>query len=347
MKIRKTLAYDDVLLTPKYSDIISRTEVDIASCLGKDICFELPVMSAPMDTVTESEMCRAMGKAGGLGVIHRYNTIPHQAKIVEDTSMWLKPPHHVAAAVGVTGDYKQRAEALYKAGATIFCLDVAHGHHVLMERALKELKNFFGANVHLMAGNVATRKSFEDLASWGADSIRVGIGGGSICSTRTQTGHGVPGFQSVLDCFHADVSRDVKIIADGGIKTSGDMVKALAAGADFVMVGSMLAGTEQSPGRSHVNIKGERVKNYRGMASKEAQIEWRGKVGSEEGVSTFIPYKGCVTPILEEVRRGIRSGLSYSGARNILELQANAEFVVQTPSGLVESRTHIMDRFSG
>jgi len=347
MKIRKTLAYDDVLLVPKYSDIESRTEVDIASCLGKNLCFELPVISAPMDTVTEAEMSKALGNAGGLGVIHRYNSIADQVKIVEDASLWLKAPHHVAAACGVTGDYRTRAEALYKAGATIFCLDVAHGHHVLMERALKELKNFFGTNVHLMAGNVATAESFKDLASWGADSIRVGIGGGSICSTRTQTGHGVPGLQSVFDCFHADFSRDVKIIADGGIKTSGDMVKALAAGADFVMVGSMLAGTAQSPGRSHVNMKGERVKNYRGMASKEAQIEWRGSVGSEEGVSTFIPYKGCVVPILAEMRKGIRSGLSYSGARNILELQSKAEFIEQTPSGLVESKTHIMDRFGG
>jgi len=340
MRIGKAFSYDDVLLVPQYSDIVSRSEVDIATSLSPDLIFELPVISAPMDTVTEFEMCKAMTQAGGLGIIHRYNSILNQVKEVANV---VGCGGIAAAAIGITGDYVDRASALIEHGASVLCLDVAHGHHSLMKRAIENIKTAF-PDIHVMAGNVATKQAFEDLANWGANSIRVGIGGGSICSTRIQTGHGVPGLQSILNCSRAEVSLDVKLVADGGIKTSGDMVKALAAGADFVMVGSMLAGTEQSPGRAHMNINGDRVKNYRGMASKEAQIDWRGSVSSDEGVSTFIPYKGDALPILEEMKKGIRSGLSYSGARNILELQSRAEFITQTTSGLVESRTHIMDR---
>jgi len=343
MIIREALSYDDVLLAPKYSDIISRSEVDIATSLSPDMICEFPVISAPMDTVTETSLANAMIDAGGLGIIHRYNSIAEQrymcARVISGRTRCC------AAAIGVIGDYLERASELVRLGVQILCLDIAHGHHILMKEAIEKIKSEY--DVHVMAGNVATKKSFEDLSRWGADSIRVGIGGGSTCSTRIQTGHGVPAFQSILDCFRADTKRDVKIIADGGIRTSGDMVKALAAGADFVMVGSMLAGTAESPGESFVNINGDRVKNYRGMSSKEAQLNWRGSVGSHEGISTSIPFKGPIEPILEEIKKGIRSGLSYSGARNILELQSNAEFVVQTSSGLVESRTHILDRSNG
>jgi len=345
--IREALSYDDVLLVPKYSDIVSRSEVDIATSLSPDMICEFPVISAPMDTVTEGSMAIAMAEAGGLGIIHRYNSIEYQRQIckaaVRNWHPWI--PRFLGAAIGVTGDYLERAAELVSVGVPILCLDIAHGHHILMKEAIEKIKSEY--DVHVMAGNVATKKSFEDLSRWGADSIRVGIGGGSTCSTRVQTGHGVPAFQSILDCFRADTKRDVKIIADGGIRTSGDMVKAFAAGADFVMIGSMLAGTTESPGESFVNIDGDRVKNYRGMSSKEAQLNWRGSVGSHEGISTSIPFKGPIEPILEEIKKGIRSGFSYSGATSILELQVNAEFVVQTSSGLVESRTHILDRFNG
>jgi IMP dehydrogenase len=190
-----------------------------------------------------------------------------------------------------------------------------------------------------MAGNVATLKGFNDLADWGADSIRVGIGGGSICSTRTQTGHGQPTFSSILDCTQSD--RDALLIADGGIRSAGDIVKALAAGADLVMVGSLLAGTEETPGKLYERKDGHSVKAYRGMASKEAQIEWRGRVSSDEGVSRFIPYKGSVRPILKSLDKNIRSGLSYSGASTILDLQVKAKFIRQTISAQVESSTHV------
>ncbi len=231
---------------------------------------------------------------------------------------------------------------LRSAGANLICVDVAHGHHQMMRECLTVLKTKFGDSIHIMAGNVATLEAFNDLADWGADSIRVGIGGGSICSTRVQTGHGVPTLQSVFDCSGSD--RDVMLVADGGIKTSGDIVKALAAGADAVMVGSMLAGTAETPGPIHRDTSGKEYKVYRGMASRSAQIEWRGKSSSPEGISTTIPYKGSVQDILADIAGNVKSGLSYSGARNIKELRHAAKFIKQTGAGQMESGTHILKR---
>ena len=211
-----------------------------------------------------------------------------------------------------------------------------------MENAIAKIKEEYGEAVHVIAGNVATQEGYERLSDWGADSVRVGVGGGSICSTRIQTGHGVPTFQSVVDCCHSD--RDTTIIADGGIKTSGDIVKAFAAGADFVLLGSLLAGTDKTPGEVFESKKGKKYKVYRGMASKEAQEDWRGTFSSNEGISTTVPYKGSVEVVLNDLENGIRSGLSYSGARTILELQTKVQFVKQTLAGQVESSTHILRR---
>jgi IMP dehydrogenase len=224
----------------------------------------------------------------------------------------------------------------------VICIDIAHGHHVMMRDALKKLRSHFPDELHIMAGNVATLQAFDELADWGANSIRVGIGGGSICSTRIVTGHGVPTLQSVLDC---SISRhDVKIIADGGIKTTGDIVKAIAAGADFVMVGSMLAGTNETPGAVLETPSGEKYKEYRGMASKKAQHSWRGKSSTPEGVSTTVPYKGSVKHSLQDIDGGLRSGLSYSGARTIKEFQNKASLILQSGASQLESNTHILWR---
>jgi IMP dehydrogenase len=193
-----------------------------------------------------------------------------------------------------------------------------------------------------MAGNVATLNGTNNLVSWGANSIRVGIGGGSICSTRIQTGHGVPSLDSVIEC--AGTPYDVAIIADGGIRNSGDIVKALGARADFCMLGSILAGTSKSPGEIFINDAGHARKIYRGMASKDAQMDWRGKVSSLEGISTTIPYKGETSDVISQLENGIRSGFSYSGARTIAELWSKAKFVRQTSAGTRESDTHILAR---
>jgi len=182
-------------------------------------------------------------------------------------------------------------------------------------------------------------EGYNDLVDWGADSVRCNIGGGSICSTRIQTGHGVPGLHTIIECARSD--RNAPIIADGGIRNSGDIVKALAAGADFVMLGSMLSGTDETPGDVVKTHEGK-FKSYRGMASADAQIEWRGTTASLEGIATTVPCKGSVDDILADLERGIRSGFSYSGARSLKELQAKARFIRQTSSGQTESATHIL-----
>jgi IMP dehydrogenase len=333
----EALTYDDVLLVPQYSDIESRKEVDIGNNLDDSIRLDLPVISSPMDTVTEVDMAEAVGMSGGLGILHRYNTIEIQCQMA--LKLW-ELPVLIGAAVGVTGDYLERATQLAHSGVRVICIDVAHGHHFLMERAIKTIRDALDGSVHIMAGNVATREGFEALSDWGADSVRCNVGGGSICSTRIQTGHGMPGLQTIFDCAQSD--RNTKIIADGGIRNSGDIVKALAAGADFVMLGSMLAGTDESPGFVIEDINGGQYKLYRGMASKEAQVEWRGEYSSNEGVSTKIPFKGQVASVFQDIKNGISSGLSYSGARTVSELWGKAKWVRQTSSGLKESATHIL-----
>jgi IMP dehydrogenase len=337
--IGDALTYDDVLLVPQYSDIRSRSEVSIGTALDGPYAYvplRLPIIASPMDTISEEEMGVAMWQEGGLAVIHRYNTIERQLEIMDHIITLCQC--NAAAAIGTSGDYLDRATALYDVGTRILCVDVAHGHHILMKEALHELRAHFGDSVHIMAGNVATLEGYNDLVDWGANSVRCNIGGGSICSTRIQTGHGVPGLQTIIDCAQSD--RKAAIIADGGIRNSGDIVKALAAGADLVMLGSLLAGTDETPG-DIVNTREGTYKAYRGMASKDAQIEWRGRTASLEGVATHIPCKGPVEDVLQELERGIRSGFSYSGARSLTELQSKARFVQQTSSGQTESSTHI------
>ena len=336
----EALTYDDVLLLPHYSDIRSRSEVDISTDLGNGLRLELPIISSPMDTISEDLMAGSMASAGGCAIIHRYNTPEEQAQSVGHARD--NGAANIGFAVGVGKDLLDRTRKCLDAGATFVCVDVAHGHHIMMKEALRSLRDVFGDDLHIMAGNVATLKGINDLADWGANSVRCNIGGGAICSTRVQTGHGHPGLQTIIDCSFTD--RDVKIIADGGIRNSGDIVKALAAGADAVMLGSLLSGTKETPGEVYTRQDGTKYKTYRGMASKEAQVEWRGKYSSFEGVSSTVPYRGKVRNVLADLDRGIRSGLSYSGVRSIEELQRTAEFVRQTPAGLGESRTHITTR---
>lgn len=347
--MKKSLSYDDVLLVPKYSDIRSRSEIDTTSHLPNGLMLRLPIISSPMDTVTEASMAFVMATMGGSGIIHRYNTIEEQTKIVRNVAKdLLSAPAErsrgtkiIGAAVGVTGDYIERAQSLVFAGADYICVDVAHGHHILMKEALHSLRKSLPSEIHIMAGNVATLAGINDLADWGANSVRCNIGGGSICSTRIQTGHGLPGFQTILECAKTD--RDVGIIADGGIRNAGDIVKALAAGADAVMCGSLLAGTHETPGDILKDASGS-YKVYRGMASKEAQMNWRGRYSSFEGVSSVVPYRGHVDELLADLHKNIKSGFSYSGARNIDELRLNAVFSRQTTAGTVESGTHISNK---
>ena len=341
--MRLTLSFDDVLLLPQQSDISTRSEVDISSELRRFGKIKTPIISSPMDTVTGGRLAKRMWDLGGLGIIHRYNTVQGQCAEVDAACMSSgvsNYTHHCGAAVGVTGDYLERARSLTGSGAELICVDVAHGDHTATLKAVESLRSALGDNIHIMAGNVATMEAFDRLVRAGADSIRVGIGGGSICSTRIQTGHGAPTLWSVMDCARSEHAGDVAIIADGGIRNPGDAVKALAAGADFVMLGSMLSGTDEAPG-DLIHFDGRPHKKFRGMASIEAQVEWRGHHSSEEGVTTWVPSKGMLSTVVSSIAAGIRSGLSYSGARNITEFQARAKFIRITSAGMQESTTHI------
>jgi IMP dehydrogenase len=333
---QKTLSFDDVLLVPQMSEVKTRKEIDLTSkMVHREFAF--PVISSPMDTVTGPEMASSMARRRGIGILHRYNTIDEQVAMAGEVD-----PDHRAAAIGVTGDYLERAKELVNAGCFMLCIDVAHGHHINVKSALQSLRSNVSKDVIIMAGNVATAEGFQDLEDWGANAIRVGVGGGSICSTRIQTGHGVPTFHSVLSV--ARVAKTASIIADGGIKTPGDAVKCFAAGADFVMLGSLLAGTEESPGQVFSSNEGKKYKVYRGMASSEAQIAWKGTANSLEGISTTIPYKGSVNNVLSLLDQNIRSGLSYSGARNLKEFRGRVKMIEQTSAGMKESSTHILKR---
>lgn len=342
---KRVSCFDDVLLLPQKSNINSREQINLSTSIA-EVEFGMPIVSSPMDTVTEADMTLQMLRTGGLGIIHRYNSVKEQCEIVSSVRETLEQEssakvNSIAAATGVGDSFMERVEKLYCSGVRIVCLDVAHGHHSMTESAIKRMKDKYGNSISVIAGNTATPEGYMDLSEWGADAVRIGIGGGSICSTRIQTGHGMPTFQSVIDCRDIDGAT---IIADGGIKTSGDIVKSLAAGADMVMLGSMLAGTKESPGQVFQSKEGKRYKVYRGMASPEAQIAWRGVARSLEGVSTTVPYKGEADKIIRDIEQRVKSGLSYSGAYNIRELQSKAKFVMQSSSGMVESRTHILDK---
>lgn len=343
---QKALSFDDVILQPIYSDIMSRSEIDTSVDI-KEISkiLNIPIISSPMSTVTESYMCNSMSELGGLGIVHRYNTIDFQVKLlsqITDTSTR-------SAAIGVSGDYKERLSELIKNGLKIVCLDVAHGHHILVKNAIEYIRREY-PDIFIIAGNIAAECAYKDLSDWGVNAVRTSVGSGSICTTRIQTGHGIPTFNAVLECSKARKERQrynqpaAYIIADGGIKNSGDIVKSLAAGADFVMLGSMISGTKETPGIITTNDKGKEVKKYNGMASKDAQKDWKGSYSSIEGVSSYVSYKGTISNVINEIMSNVRSGMSYSGSRSIEELQNNAIFKIQTSASHIEANPHIFNR---
>ena len=476
MSIREGITFDDVLLVPKFSDISSRTQTDLSTKLSKNITLNIPLISANMDTVTESTMAVTMARQGGIGIIHRFLTIQEQAnqvlKVKRSGSVMIENTYLVSqdetisialdimaekevsgllvvdsesslvgilterdvlfesldstklvkelmtkdvitskpginvdeakdilknnrieklplvdddqkihglyttqdilntenypiashdskgrplvgAAVGVKGDFLERTEALLEAGTDAIVVAIAHGHS---ENAISTVKNIKKAfpDCELIAGNVATAQGTEDLINAGVDAVKVGVGSGSICITRVITGSGVPQLTAVLDCAEIGKKYDIPIISDGGTRTSGDATKALAAGASSVMLGSMLGGTDESPG-STISKNGKRYKIYRGMASLAAA---RGRKSKEtglvdlgddlndyvaEGVEAFVPYKGTVTDILTQITGGIRSGLSYCGGHTIQQMQENAEFIKMSGAGFAESKPHDVD----
>lgn len=328
------ITFDDVLLVPAYNHFESRRAVDttVTDRLNK-LTLALPVMSASMDTITESKMANFMHGKGGIGVLHRFLSIDAHVKDFKQ----CKGP--VFVSVGCSDAELTRAEALKDAGAVYYCVDVAHAHAKYVGKMLKRLRALLGESACIMAGNVATYAGADYLASCGADIIKAGIGGGSVCSTRIKTGFGVPMITCIQECSKVDRS----IVADGGIRTSGDIVKALAFGADFVMIGSMLAGTDPTPGEVMTKADGTQVKMYRGMASKEAQESFLGQMQdwkTAEGVAAEVPYKNTQDEIIADIIGGLRSGLTYAGADNIRGIQRKLNYVLVTPAGRIESLPH-------
>lgn len=329
----QAITFDDVLLIPSYNHHESRRIVDTSMTdrLGK-LTLQLPVISSNMDTITESNMANFMHSKGGMGALHRFLS-------VESNLQEFKACEgQVFVSVGCTKTELERAEALRDAGADYFCVDVAHAHAKYVGKTLKSLRQLLGSRC-IMAGNVATYAGADYLASCGADIIKAGIGGGSVCSTRIKTGFGIPMLTCIQDCARTDRS----IVADGGIRTSGDIVKALAFGADFVMIGGLLAGTTPTPGKVITQKDGTKIKRYRGMASREAQEEFLGQMHewkTAEGVSADVPYRDEQDVIIADIVGGLRSGLTYAGADTISELQRKLNYVTVTPAGRLESLPH-------
>jgi IMP dehydrogenase len=351
------LTFDDVLLIPQYSEILPG-DASVKSRFSRHIALNTPIVSAAMDTVTEDRMAIAMALEGGIGVIHRNQAPERQAEQVAAVKAAAVPAEaglanldsrgrlRVTAAVGVGADSVARAEALVRAGVDGLVVDTAHGHTRNVIDALRRYRASYGDVVDLVAGNVATPEGTAALIEAGADGVKVGIGPGSICTTRIVAGVGVPQLTAIMMCAAEAQTHDVPIIGDGGIRYSGDIVKALAAGADSVMLGRLLAVAEESPGEAE-RVGGRVVKEYRGMGSFGAM-----SAGSDrypqvdrhklvpEGVEALVSVAGPLSGILYQLIGGVRAGMTYCGAESIADLRVKARFVQVTHSGQVESHPH-------
>jgi IMP dehydrogenase len=334
----KAFTYDDILLVPSYNHYESRRAVDISmTCRREKLRLALPLMTANMDTLTESAMVDFIGARGGIGVLHRFMSIE------DNVRMFQQCRYPAFVSVGCTEKDLERAEALRDVGAGHFCVDVAHAHAKYVGKTLKMLRQMLGDEACIMAGNVATYAGADFLASCSADLVKVGIGGGSVCTTRLKTGFGVPNLTAIRNCARVDRS----IVADGGIRYAGDIVKALAFGADFAMVGSLLAGTAPTPGavleKTGPDGVTRRFKVYRGMASSEVAQDYHGGVAewkTAEGIAMEVPYREDAEAIVADIIGGLRSGLTYGGAATIRELQRKLDYIEITPAGRTESLPH-------
>ena len=346
--IKESLTFDDVLLLPRYSNVLP-SDTNISLNLTKKITLKAPFLSSAMDTVTESRMAIAIAKSGGLGVIHRNLSIKNQTK--EITKVKSKNLL-VGAAVGTNKEDLLRSKSLIDNGCDLIVVDTAHGHSEKVLKILSKLKKING-KIPICVGNIATGEAAKKLYNSGADIIKVGIGPGSICTTRMVAGIGVPQISAVMDVKKALKKKNVKIISDGGIKFSGDIAKALAAGADAIMMGSIFAGTDESPGKKF-KFKGKLYKQYRGMGSIGAmssgsanryfQKNFKDKSKFvPEGVEGRVIYKGSVSKIIYQLKGGLRSSMGYIGAKNLNQIIKNAEFIKITKAGFYESMVHSVE----
>ena len=357
--MKQSLTYDDIQLVPAFSNIKSRTNIKLHTLLSRRYGLLNPIVASPMDTVCEFEMAYKMAELGGVGCIHRFMSIEEQSDIVKRlyhsiygegfgggiAEYWgvMYDDWHaeikqvpIMAAIGVQNEDKKRAKALVESGANVLLIDVAHGDHQNVIDMIEWCKGNLPKHVDIIAGNIATNEAAERLIDAGADGLRVGIGGGSLCTTRIKTGFGVPNVSCIEDI--ATIST-VPIMADGGIRASGDIAKALAVGADCVMIGSLIAGTDESPGQI-IETKNGLYKRYRGSASLETKVSHGQAARNVEGESTIIPYKGGVKYVISGLLDGVKSALSYAGANSISEF--SPKYVQVTNAGLAEGKPHLL-----
>ncbi len=346
--IKESLTFDDVLLLPKYSEVLP-SETDISVNLTNKISLKVPFLSSAMDTVTESKMAIAIANSGGIGVIHRNLNIKNQTNEILKVK---KKKLLVGAAVGTNKEDFDRAKSLMESGCDLIVLDTAHGHSAKVLKTLSKLKKIKNMPP-ICVGNIATREAAKRLYNSGADIIKVGIGPGSICTTRMVAGIGVPQITAIMEVKEALKNKNIKIISDGGIKFSGDLAKAIAAGADAIMMGSIFAGTDESPGKKF-KIKGKIYKSYRGMGSIGAmssgsanryfQKKFKNKSKFvPEGVEGRVEYKGNVSKIIYQLQGGLRSSMGYIGAKNMRDISKNAKFTKITKAGFYESMVHSVE----
>ncbi len=346
--IKEALTFDDVLLLPKYSNVLP-SNTNISLKLTKKILLKVPFLSSAMDTVTESAMAIAIAKEGGMGIIHRNLNIKKQSLEVKKVK---NKNFQVGAAIGTNQEDFDRANSLISNGADLLVIDTAHGHSEKVLKTLVKIKKIT-KNIPICVGNIATAEAATKLYNSGADIIKVGIGPGSICTTRMVAGIGVPQISAVMEVKKALGKKNIKIISDGGIKFSGDIAKALAAGADAIMMGSIFAGTEESPGKKF-KINGKIYKRYRGMGSIGAmssgsanryfQKNFKDKSKFvPEGVEGRVEYKGRVQKIIYQLQGGLRSSMGYIGARNLKEINKKAKFIKITKAGFYESMVHSVE----
>lgn len=347
----KFLTYDDVLILPNFSSIDSRKDVDISSNIGK-LHMRLPIFSANMDTITGPDMAVTMAEEGALGVLHRFSSVEDNLK--DFTSVMQYAGRPVAVSIGLGLSELHRAEALAEYGASKFFIDVAHGSQQAVVNQYNELRKMLG-KAFIVVGNFATPDSISQFISRcelaAPDAVKVGVGPGSACTTRVKTGVGVPQFTALQWCNKLYNGVEIPLIADGGIKTPGDVAKALAAGADAVMIGGMFAGTDETPGeflettefepKLDVSVK-KRVKLYRGSASTSSYKDQNKSSGwrTAEGEEFFVPAKGSVVKILKDIEGGLRSAMSYVGARTIKEFQEKAQFIEISTNSVIEGSAH-------
>ena len=346
--IKEALTFDDILLLPRYSNVLP-INTNIALSLTKNIELRVPFLSSAMDTVTESRMAIAMGNSGGMGIIHRNLKIKSQSLEVKKVK---RKKLLVGAAIGTNQEDLDRARVLKDSGVDLIVIDTAHGHSSKVLKVLSKIKKI-NNKTPICVGNIATGEAATRLYNSGADIIKVGIGPGSICTTRMVAGIGVPQISAIIEVKKALKNKKIKIISDGGIKFSGDIAKALAAGADAIMMGSIFAGTDESPGKKFM-VKGKIYKQYRGMGSIGAmssgsanryfQKNFKDKSKFvPEGVEGRVEYKGSVSKIIYQLQGGLRSSMGYIGAKNLKGIKKRAKFIKITKAGFYESMVHSVE----